>query len=90
MDESTFRAKLREQGYPDPVLLDLSPNTFFEDHSHKFSSFAFMLEGEFTVKTEAGTKTSRAGETFTLDSNVVHSSWAGDKGAKVLTGRKVA
>ena len=88
MDEATFRAKLREQDYPEPVLLDLGPATFFEDHSHRFASFALVLDGEFTVRTDNGTHTSRAGDTFVLESRVVHSSWAGPDGAKVLTGRR--
>ena len=88
MDEATFRGLLQEQDYPEPVLLNLEPETFFETHAHSFSSFALVLSGEFSVKTDAGTTFTQAGEVFRVESNVAHSSWAGPGGAKVLTGRK--
>lgn len=90
MDEATFRRRLEEDGYPEPVVLDLAGDTFFEDHSHKFSSFALVVEGEFTVKTADATTACRAGECFSLAAGIVHSSWAGGDGAKILTGRRVA
>lgn len=90
MDEKTFRMTLREQGYPDSVVLDLALDTFFDDHSHEFSWFAYLVAGEFTVKTATGTTTAHAGESFKVKSRVVHSSWSGTEGAKILTGRKTA
>jgi quercetin dioxygenase-like cupin family protein len=89
MDESTYRAKLLEQGYDEPVLVEVPPNTFLDEHSHDFSSFIYMLAGEITVKTAKGSTTCRAGDTFASQQGTVHSEWTGAEGAKLLSGRKV-
>ncbi len=89
MEESTYRARLLEQGYNEPVLVEVPPNKFLDDHTHDFSSFIYMLAGEITVKTEEGSTTCRAGDTFALEQGTVHSEWTGAEGVKLLSGRKV-
>ncbi len=89
MDESTDRAMLQEQGYDEPILVEVPPNTFLDDHVHDFSSLVFMIEGEITVKTAEVTTTCRAGDTFASQAGTVHNEWTGAEGAKLLSGRKV-
>ena len=90
MEESAYRARLSEQGYNEPVLVEVPPNKFLEDHTHDFSSFIYMIMGEITVKTAEGSTTCHAGDTFALEQGTVHSEWTGAEGAKLLSARKMA
>ncbi len=89
MKESTYRARLLEQGYAEPVLVEVPPNKLLDEHTHEFSSFIYMLAGEITVKTAEASTTCRTGDTFSLEQGTVHSEWTGAEGAKLLSGRKV-
>ena len=81
MDEPTYRAKLQEQGYDEPALVEVPPNTFLDDHVHDFSSLIFMIEGEITVKIAEASNTCRAGDTFASQQGTVHSEWTGAEGS---------
>ena len=90
MNESAYRSLLLEQGYNEPVVVEISANKFVDDHTHDFSSFIYMLAGEITVQTAEGSTTCRAGDTFSQQHGTVHSERTGAEGAKLLSGRKQA
>jgi quercetin dioxygenase-like cupin family protein len=90
MEEATFRETLQAQGYDAPSVVDLEADKFVADHTHEFSAYALIVEGQFTVTTPKGPTTCNTGDTFSLASGIMHSEQAGPQGAKALVGRKFA
>jgi len=91
MQESSFRARLAEQGYDEPELIERAPATHNPEHSHDFDVAALVLDGELVVTTAAGeTTTCRAGDLFELAGGIPHSERYGASGARVLVGRRVS
>jgi len=88
MDEARFRQELREQGYGDAAPLEYGPHKTSEMHTHDFSCFILVLEGEFGLQTEQGTNRYRRGETFKLPAGVRHAELTGADGVKALLGKK--
>lgn len=88
MDEAAYRAKLAAEGYAEPVLVEIPPNTFVDTHVHDFSSCIFLLAGEITVETAEKTTTCGPGDVRAQRRDVPHKEWTGPEGAKLWSGRK--
>jgi len=88
MNESEFRAALKSGGYTEPELVERPGGLTNEDHTHEFSAFALVLDGEITVRTATGATTCRAGDHFELASGIPHHEEYGADGARFLIGRK--
>ncbi len=88
MNEAQFRQQLQEQGYSEAQSLEFEPNLVSDMHTHDFSTFAFVLSGEFTLVTEDGSVTHQPGETCKLEAGTLHSEQTGASGATILIGKK--
>lgn len=87
MNEAQFRQQLKEQGYGDPTPLEYGPHKTSEMHTHDFSCFVLVLEGEFGLQTEQGVGRYRPGETFKLSAGTRHAELTGADGVKALLGK---
>lgn len=90
MQESEFRAQLKEGGYDEARLIEWSPDTFNDTHTHEFDASVLVLAGEITVTTADETCTCRAGDTFSLNAGIPHKEMIGPEGVKFLSGRRQA
>ncbi len=88
MNEAQFRRQLQEQGYSEAQTLEFEPNSAIDEHTHDFSAFVFVHNGEFTLATDDGSVTYQPGETCKLAAGTLHSEQAGASGATLLVGRK--
>jgi len=88
MDEKTFTAELKNGGYSAPTSGELTAGTFNDTHTHDFSAFVLIVEGEMTVYHGDQTSTCGPGETFSLEAGTPHSEQVGPNGAKFLVGRR--
>ena len=90
MDEAQFKQACLNEGYGEAEPLACEPGHSNDMHTHDFSAFLFVREGEFTVVRETGKKTHLPGDTCKVDSGTLHSERIGANGASVLVGRKHA
>ncbi|MDD9876369.1 MAG: hypothetical protein OXR84_02890 [Magnetovibrio sp.] len=89
MDEAEFRQQVQAEGYAEPERRVYPSNHPGKDlHTHDISVFAFVVDGAFTVVTEAGAETHRAGETRKVPAGTLHTERTGAEGATVLLARK--
>ena len=57
-------------------------------HTHDLSAFAFVVSGQFTLATEAGSVTHQPGEACKVAAGELHSEQTGASGATILIGKK--
>ena len=88
MDVPEFKQQLKEEGYGDAAPLEYGPNKTSEMHTHDFSCFVLVLEGEFGLQTEQGINRYRQGEAFKLPAGVRHAELTRAEGVKALLGKK--
>ena len=88
MNIEEFKQSLADQGYSDATSVTYEPSMENEMYTHEFSESLFVLKGEFTLVTEAGSVTHLPGETCQLDVGVLHSERAGPNGTTFLVGKK--
>ena len=88
MDEPTFRAHLKENGYEDMGVKEMAANHVEPTHTHDFDASILVLSGEISAVMEDRTVTCRAGDSFSLDANTPHAEQVGAEGVKFLVGRK--
>jgi quercetin dioxygenase-like cupin family protein len=84
MNESQFRQRLQEKGYPEPEFKEYAPHTDGEMHTHDSSVMLLVIEGVFTLAEESGSTNYQPGESFELPAGVMHVECAGSEGARVL------
>lgn len=90
MNEEQFRQRAREQGYGDVQAKSYDPNKDGPLHTHEFSVMLLVVEGQFSLAFEDGTKSYLPGEVCELAANVMHAERAGSSGAKVLLAKRQA
>ena len=88
MDEQAYRAKVKDEGYGEPTLLDWEANLFVDTHSHDFDAAIFVLEGEITVTCDDRTSTCKAGDNDGLEAGTPHKEQVGPEGVKFLAARR--
>ncbi len=88
MEEAQFRKACVDEGYGEAEPLTCKPGQTNDMHTHDFSAFLFVKEGEFTVVRESGPVTHGPGDTCKVDAGTLHAERIGAEGANVLVGRK--
>ena len=86
--EADFRAQATAQGFPEPMPAPRAALLNNDTHTHDFTAFIIVLDGEFTVTTDAGATTYGPGETFTIVAGTPHAERAGSAGANLLIARR--
>ena len=87
-DLTAFEAALRDDGYLDVQLREISAGTHNAAHSHPFDVRAVMLAGELALTREGRTQVYRAGEVFTMSAGCEHAEQFGDAPVRYLVGRR--
>ena len=88
MDQATFEAELRQQGYAEMVDRRMEANAVNPEHAHEFDARLLVLEGAMTITAEGRQRTYRAGETFAMTAGCRHTEQSGSDGARYLAGRR--
>ncbi|MFY9616279.1 MAG: cupin domain-containing protein [Candidatus Dormiibacterota bacterium] len=65
------------------ALVDLGPNAAALPHQHENEQMGFVIQGEMEMTIDGETRNLRAGDTYTIPSNVHHAAVAGPNGAVV-------
>jgi len=82
-----FRAATEASGY---IVNENSveADSVRDDHTHPFDVRLLVTDGEISVTVAGRVTTCRAGDTFELAGNVVHSEAIGPQGVQFLAGRR--
>lgn len=83
MNEVEFRQRAAELGYGEPQVKDFPPNQGGELHTHDFSAFAMVADGEFGLEFEDGEVTYQPGESCEVVAGTRHTEKSGPNGATV-------
>jgi quercetin dioxygenase-like cupin family protein len=65
------------------AIVDLEPNAVAPEHHHENEQLGFVIAGTFNFKVGGEERLLRAGDTYTIASNVSHGGVAGPDGATV-------
>lgn len=65
------------------AVVDLEPNAVAPEHHHENEQLGFVIAGTITFKIGDEKRELRAGDTYTIPSNVTHGGVAGPDGATV-------
>jgi quercetin dioxygenase-like cupin family protein len=88
MDQATFEAELRQQGYAEMVDRRMEAHSLNPEHAHEFDARLLVLEGAMTITAEGQQRTYRAGDTFAMTAGCRHPEECGSEGARYLAGRR--
>jgi len=83
-----FKYQLRNQGYSKAETQVFEDNFSCKIHSHEFSVFAFVEEGEFILRTNLKSEVFHPGETCKVIAGTLHAEGSGSTGAKIVFGKK--
>jgi quercetin dioxygenase-like cupin family protein len=88
MDRATFEAGLRQDGYEGPLDRRMEAGQEVREHTHPFDARLLILEGEFILGRDGGTRRYGPGEAFEVPAGVPHTERFGPEGATYLVGRR--
>ena len=88
MDQATFEAELRQQGYAEIVDRRMEANSINPEHAHEFDARLLVLEGAMTITAEGEQRTYRAGDSFAMTAGCRHTEACSSEGARYLAGRR--
>ncbi len=88
MEEKEFRKLLHKNGYSKPKLVEVDVSSSDKMHTHEFTAFALVVEGEFVLLNESGRWVYNPGDTCKVEKGLLHNETSGPCGAKVLVGMK--
>jgi len=66
------------------AVVDLAPDSVVPMHNHENEQLGFVLQGSVTMQIAGGKRELKAGDTYTIPSNVPHEATAGPQGATVV------
>lgn len=88
IDEKSFQARLRREGFPEIRTNQLAPSCHNDEHSHPFDVLALVLEGEITLTVEGKARSYRVGDEFSMKAGCKHVEDVGPQGVRYLVGRR--
>lgn len=83
MNEAEFKQRAAALGYGEPQVKDFPPNQNGEMHTHDFTAFAMVADGEFILEYEDGDVSYMPGDTCELAAGTRHNEKTGPNGATV-------
>jgi quercetin dioxygenase-like cupin family protein len=90
MNEREFEAQLKADDFQEIELQDLAPRSGKGRHRHLFAIRGLVLSGTFLLKQNGDPVSYDPGQIFAVDEGELHDESIGQKGARVLVGRKFA
>ncbi len=88
MNEAEYRKLAKDMGYGEPTFQQVVAGPEEELHAHEHSVFSLVLSGEFSMTTEQGTKTFRAGDICENPAGTMHKESTGPEGGSFLFAKK--
>lgn len=88
MTETEFESRLKADGFQEIETRDFEPRPGKGRHRHHFAIRGLVLSGSFIVKQESDPVVHGPGQVFEVAEGALHDEWIGDRGARVLIGRK--
>lgn len=88
MDQASFEARLRAEGFPEIRVNELQAGRHNAEHSHPFDVLALVLEGDITLTVQGEACTYRAGDEFSMKAGCRHVEDVGTQGVRYLVGRR--
>jgi len=83
-----FETNARAQGFDQVLEREWPPSTVLDAHVHPFAAKAVVVRGEMWLSVGSDTRHLRPGDTFELDSGVLHSERYGADGATYWVARR--
>ena len=90
IDEKSFEARLRSEGFPEIRTNQLAPSCHNDEHSHPFDVLALVLDGEITLTVDGKARRYGVGEEFSMKAGCKHIEDVGPQGVRYLVGRRPA
>ena len=90
IDEKSFAARLRSEGFPEIRTNQLAPGCHNDEHSHPFDVLALVLDGEITLTVEGKARRYGVGDEFAMKAGCKHIEDVGPQGVRYLVGRRPA
>jgi quercetin dioxygenase-like cupin family protein len=88
MDQPTFEAQLKADGYTDIETKTVAPMLERESHDHDYTIRGLVLSGTFIVVGDDRNVTYRPGDIFDVPKGRVHHEKTGADGSRILIGLK--
>lgn len=88
MDQAAFRAALQAEGFTEVLDRRVPPAPLAHDHTHDFDVRIQVLEGEFILRSPAGTHHHGPGAIFEVPAGMPHAEGFGANGAAYIAGRR--
>jgi quercetin dioxygenase-like cupin family protein len=88
IDEKSFEARLRNEGFPEIRTNQLAPGCHNDEHSHPFDVLALVLEGDITLTVDGKARRYCPGDEFAMKAGCRHVEDVGAKGVRYLVGRR--
>jgi hypothetical protein len=88
MDQHTFEAQLKADGYQEIELQELAPRPGKRRHRHHFAIRGLVLSGTFFVTQNSHPMPYGGGQTFAVKQGELHDEAIGTDGAHLVIGRK--
>lgn len=89
MTKTDFLNSLKENGFPEPVLVEQPANGFLDIHTHEFEVRALIIEGSIEINSSGKPSYYCVGQEFHLAIKEPHSEKYGETGVKYLASRKM-
>ena len=85
-----FQAQALRQGFGEVLTREWAPDAVVDQHTHPFAVQALMVSGELWLTVNGATQHLRAGDRFSLDSEMPHAERYGSEGATFWVARRNA
>ena len=87
MDQKTFEAELRRDGYQ-VAHGGLKPGLVNPEHAHDFDARVMVFGGEITIVRDGKAETFRAGDSCSVPAGTLHAEHVGPEGVAYMSGRR--
>lgn len=88
MNKEQFLQLLQQDGFPEPVEVQQTPNGHLDGHEHPFEVRALILEGAIEIMIDGVSRHYKMGDVFQLGYKQIHAESYGPHGVKYLASRK--
>lgn len=90
IDETSFRARLAQDGFDEVLVREWAPGQVVDEHDHPFDARLLVLRGGFTLTRPEGAEWLGPGHGCELARGIRHAEHYGPEGCSVLVGRRRA